>query len=380
LKINTSNWPDIFLQTGDRINNWLASVNLDVLILSAVGVALVFFLRKKLAEWLISGTQTLMKRFSVSLSDEVMSQLIKAGEVLVVTLALLFSMEALHFPEAAGEILRRVISSVAIIAVFSTWYSLSGPFVSYIRSEKYGNVKVESDWIEHIAQIAIILFGITALLRIWNVDISGALTGVGVLGAGLALASQDMIANLGAGMTNMSEKRFETGDTIEVEGQFVGTVKRIDLRSTLVVGFDQIPRHVPNSDLSNSVVLNYSARKHRRVKLKVPLLLSSTHEQIEAVRDGLKDYVQTCGDFDLSADAPKYVHISDLGPSSVDILIYVWTTGPDYDQLLQVTERLTLTILKIVKNAGTALAYPTRTIQVDRGAASDDIEPDRRPL
>jgi len=380
MEIDTSNWPILFRQTGDRFNSWLASVNHDALVLSVIFVALTFFFRKVLARWIVGALQLLLKQFSVSVSDEVASQLQKATEILAVTLSVYLALKVFSPPEIAGGFLRRVLSSIGIIAVFGTWYQLSGSFVSLLRDEKYNPVKVETDWAQRITQFAIILFGITSLLKVWQVDISGALTGVGVLGAGLAIATQDLIRNLVAGMTNMSEKRFKTGDTIEVEGQFVGTVKRIDLRSTLVVGFDQIPRYVPNSDLSNAVVQNYSARKHRRVMLKVPLVLSSTQEQIEAIRDGLKGYHQTCGDFDLSTDAAKYIYISDLGPSSVDILIWAWTKGPDYDEFVQVTERLTLAILRIVRDAGTNLAYPTQTIKLDTSSSKPLVEPGQGPV
>lgn len=114
--------------------------------------------------------------------------------------------------------------------------------------------------------------------------LAGALTGVGVLGAGLAIATQDIIRNLIAGMNNMIENRFSIGDTIQIENILVGTVEEIDLRSTLIRGFDQIPRHVPNSDLSNAVVLNYAHRRNRRVKVNVPSVLSSTPEKLAQVR------------------------------------------------------------------------------------------------
>jgi MscS family membrane protein len=378
--IDTGSWPGMIQPTGDRLNNWLASINPDVLVLSLLGIALVFVLRRTLARWTVAALHALLKHFSVSLSEEVTTQLKKATEVLAVTFSVYLAVDVFNLSEITSVFLRRTLSSVAIVAVFGSWYQLTGPFVSMLRAKQPNTVKIEVDWVQRIAQFAILFFGLASLLNVWQVDVAGVLTGVGVLGAGIAIATQDLIRNLVAGMTNMSEKRFETGDSIQVEGQFVGTVKRIDVRSTVVVGFDQIPRHIPNSDLSNSVVLNYSARKHRRIMLKVPLVLSSTQEQIEAVRDGLKKYHQTCGDFELSDDAAKYIYVSDLGPSSVDILIYAWTKGPEYEQLLEVTERLTLAILKTVKSVGTDLAYPTQTIQLDGGSSESPTEPDRTPL
>ena len=99
--------------------------------------------------------------------------------------------------------------------------------------------------------------------------------------------------------------------------------------------------------------------------LKVPLKMSATQSQIEAVRDGIRNHHLTSGDFDLGDDAAKHIYVSDFGPSSIDILIYAWTLGPDYQEYLQVTERLTLAILSITRSAGAELAYPTQTLKID---------------
>ncbi len=365
MKFDTSKWPAPFQQGGERINDWLASVNPVNVILSVIVVLVVFFLRKPIAGWVFEANRSLLKQFKVSLSQEVADQLKKASEVLVVTLSLYLALDLIQPPELAGGLLRNILKSVALIAIFGAWYQLSGPFSAMLHSERHGSVRLEIDWVLRITRFAILLLGITAVLEVWEVDISAALTGVGVLGAGLAIAMQDLIRNLVAGMSNISEKRFETGDTIEVDGCFIGTVKKIDLRSTLVVGFDQIPRYIPNSDLANSVILNYTSMKHRRVLLKVPLVRSSTPQQIETVRDALRHYHRNSGDFDLSEAAPKHIYINEIASHSVDILIYALTKGSTYEELLQVTERLTLAILAIVEDAGTSLAYPTQTIQLD---------------
>ncbi len=251
---------------------------------------------------------------------------------------------------------------------------LSGPFAALLWTDKLSLVPSETGWVQRVMQFAILLFGLTSLLRVWQVDISGALTGVGVLGAGLAIAAQDLVRNLVAGMTNISEKRFETGDTIAVGGDVFGTVEAIDLRSTKIVGFDQIPRHIPNSDLANATVLNYSRLKRRRVYLKVPLVLSSTQQQIEAVRDGIRDYHLKSGDFDTGDGAPKYIYVNELGPSSVDIIIYAWTKGPTWEELLQVTERLTLAILRITRDAETELAYPTQSLHLQANGDAKSLK------
>jgi MscS family membrane protein len=344
---------------------WWATIEANEFVWATLFVVLVIMGRKIFARWVMRALRALLKRFSLSLSDEVSSQIELAAQVLLVVFALFVSMSALNLSAILDGTLARLLKSVAIVAVFGTWYQLSGPFAAMLRSDKRLPAKSERDWIQRVSQFAILLFGLTSLLKVWNVDISGALTGVGVLGAGLAIAVQDLIRNLIAGMTNISEKRFETGDAIQIDGKFAGTVRRIDIRSTLVVGFDQIPRHIPNSDLSDSIVLNYSNMNYRRILMKIPLVFSSTREQIEAVRDALREYHHSCEDFDLSDAAAKYIYVSELNDSSVDILVYVWTKGPAYDEYLQVIERLTLAILDIVRANGAQLAYPTQVVHLD---------------
>ncbi len=351
-----------------RIEGWIVNLSTETVIWSLIGVVLAFVFRSQIASAGLAVAKTILKQFSATLSEDVEAELRSAAEILVSVFSVFVAVQVL-LPEGVAKVfLERVLASVAIFAVFGAWYNLSGPFVSLLRNEKTTPVTSEVDWVQRVTQFAILLFGVTSLLKVWQIDISGALTGVGVLGAGLAIAAQDLVRNLVAGMTNISEKRFETGDAIEIENQIMGTVERIDLRSTKIVGFDEVPRYVPNADLSNAIVKNYSVLKRRRVLVKVPLVLSSTQDQIEAVRDGLKAYHRTSGDFDLTDAAPKYIYVSGLGPSSIDIMIYAWTTGPAYELLLQVTERLSLAILRITREAGTKLAYPTQTLHWDPSA------------
>lgn len=341
---------------------WLASADQMGVILAVILIVIVFLARNPIARFLIVFLNKLMMRLSGGMSEKTQKELTKTTSILVVTLSFFVAVEAFSLPDMADGFLRRLIASIAILSVFAGWYNLCGPFVALLSGDIDWDVKMETAWMERVARFGVVLFGITAILTVWEVDITGALTGVGVLGAGMAIATQDLIRNLVAGMNNVNEKRFSLGDVVEIEGVFVGTVEKIDLRSTLLRGFDQIPRYVPNSELSNAVVLNYSQRRNRRVKLSIPLVKSSTKAQIKDFCDGLRTHLMESGDFELSEDAPKYVHVEELSESAVLVLFYAWTTNPDYADSLRVGEELTLKIMELVDKCETALAYPTHSL------------------
>ncbi len=356
-----------------RFANWLASIDQTNFFLALIFIVLIWLARNVIAHWVLGLSTRLLKQLSVQLPEQVRTELAATTAILVVVLALYPVLDVLNLPDFVDGLLNRILASVAIVAVFSGWYNLSGPFVSLLRNGRFRKIHMEARWMERVAQFGVLLFAITSLLKVWQVDITGALTGVGVLGAGIAIATQDLIRNLIAGMNNMSEKRFAVGDVIQIEGVLVGTVENIDLRSTLIKGFDQIPRYVPNSDLSNAVVLNFTHRTNRRVLLSIPLVLSSSPAQITQVRDALRQYLSQSDDFELSDDAPQHVYVQALTDSAVPIIFYAWTKVPDYANSLQVNERLSLKILEVVEQAGTALAYPTQTVELAKVSVPDVI-------
>lgn len=355
------------VESAGRLERWWDALDHQSVGLAVLFLGAVLLLRKPISRQVVGVVERFFLQRSSEFGTGTRDRLVKLVQILLVALGFLSAIEALELPDLAGGILRNLVATTAIAAVFATWYELAANFVAILKSGEFEPVTLEADWTTRVTQFAILLFGIAAVLEVWSVDISGALTGVGVLGAGLAIAAQDLVRNLIAGMTNQSEERFLTGDAIEVEGSFMGTVKRIDLRSTLVLGIDQIPRHVPNAELSNSIVKNYSRMEHRRVLETFRIVLSSSREQLEQVRSGLEEHLHSSGDFSLSEDAPKYVQIARIGESSIDLSFYAWTKSGAYTDYIAVCDRLALRAKEIVASAGTEFAYPTQTVRLAGG-------------
>ncbi|SMP10119.1 mechanosensitive ion channel family protein [Shimia sagamensis] len=353
----------VFLsEVASELGQWFNTSNRIEFAAAVLLALIVLTFRKPLATFLLKRLSRLMARLDVTLSDAVREQFTSATIILLAVLSIYIGLEATSLPQLIDQLVRQLCASVAIIAVFATWHSLCGTFVALLQGQSIAGVQTDRRWMERVAEFAVILVGIAALLKVWEVDVSGALTGVGVLGAAIAIAAQDLVRNLVAGMNNISEKRFSVGDAIEIEGVLKGTVEQIDLRSTTIRGFDQIPRYVPNSELSNAVVKNYGQVKNRLIFLSVNLVLSASQAQILQVRDGLRDHLNESGDFDVSEDAPVYVAVEGVSDHSVDIQFYARTNAPDYGGWLEAKERLTLRLLQLVETAGTELAYPTQTI------------------
>lgn len=101
--------------------------------------------------------------------------------------------------------------------------------------------------------------------QVWDADLSGALTALGLGGLVLGLALQEPLGNLFSGIMLLMERPFEVGDEIEVGGT-TGVVQEINWRSVHVLSPGGILRVVPNSSLNGETITNYSRPSRQRAE------------------------------------------------------------------------------------------------------------------
>jgi MscS family membrane protein len=236
-----------------------------------------------------------------------------------------------------------------------------------------GGTKVgpNTHWMVRLFRLAVAVMAFASVADVWGLSISGAIAGVGVFGAGLAIAAQDFVGNFVAGLNNFSERRFVPGDWIKVENGVEGTVVSMDLRSTTVMGFDRVPRYVPNSNLANAVLMNYNRMDHRQINWTFGVALGATDEQVEAVCADLRRYVEESGDYVTDGRLLCFVVPVGLSEYAIEITIYVFAKTTSYQKYLEVCGRLTLALRAAVARAGTELAYPTRTVILENAETMD---------
>jgi MscS family membrane protein len=350
----------------EPIWEWGASVDRQALVWWLLVVVAVIVLRKPLAHWILKILAKSLRALSVRPPDNVQIELETSLRVIIVCVAFLLAVEAVQPPAFIGYIIEKLALTVMVVAVFAAWYKLAADFIAVLNHKQPDNVVTDMDWSVRVTRFVIILLGIAAVLELWQIDVSAVLTGVGVFGAALVIALQDMVRNLFGGMSNVREKRFVTGEWIKVEGVVEGLVKEIDLRSTTIIGFDRVPRYVPNADLANATVQNLSRRDHRRVNWMVPLVLSATTQQVEDVCTALRRYLTESDDFVVRDDILCLVQVAGMSASAVEVKIYAFTKVNAYADYLAVCERLTACIRQTVDQFGTSLAYPTRSLILEK--------------
>ena len=143
-------------------------------------------------------------------------------------------------------------------------------------------------------------------------------------GLGIGLAVQGSLSKFAGGVLILLTRPFRIGDFIEV-GALCGTVENIDLIYTKVVTPDNKVISIPNGNLSNSSIINYSMKDIRRLDMEFSISYSDDYSKAEKVILGC---VKKSG---LALESPEpFINIIRHNTSSIDIVARVWVKKDDY--------------------------------------------------
>lgn len=210
--------------------------------------------------------------------------------------------------------------------------------------------------------VRVILYIIAAYLSLkeFNYDLGGLATGLGIGGAIIALAAQDIVKQLLAGFAIISDKPFEIGDWISV-GDIAGNVETITWRSTKIRTLDDTVITMDNSMLIKSNIVNWGKIKKRIFRGNIKLALETDERTIEKVINRIKFILKY--DATINKEHLK-VELSEIQAEYLNIYIFAETSITNYDEYTAFCNKTNLTILNILETLGVKLAYPGKNIYI----------------
>ena len=169
--------------------------------------------------------------------------------------------------------------------------------------------------------IVILLTGILTVSKM-GVDIAPLVAGVGVIGVGVGLATQGVLANLVAGLLIIFAKPFRVGEFIDLLGE-AGVVQTIDLFSTKLRHADKSVVVIPNRKIVGEILHNYGTI--RQLDLSVGIAYDSDLRHVEeTIREVLARNTKV-----LNEPAP-IIGVTQLSDSSINISVKPWVAVQDF--------------------------------------------------
>jgi MscS family membrane protein len=201
------------------------------------------------------------------------------------------------------------------------------------------------------------------IVQLLGYNVSSLLAGLGIGGLAVALGLQDTLANLFGSVFIFLDRPFTIGDWIKI-GEVEGTVEQIGFRSTRIRTWPATVVAIPNKTVAGAAVDNWSKMPKRRVVQTVGVTYETSASQMEAALATIRDIV--AGDAGVDKEF-LVIRFTDFGESSLNILLYYFTTAVAFDEHLATKERVNLAIMRALEAMELSIAFPTRTLYLEGG-------------
>ena len=336
---------------GNSILNWVIAVG--ILILSFVVVKMLYWIFSNVIRRLTSKTKT-------NLDDVLIDKLEKPLTYLVLILGYWISIHYLVFKEEV----ELVLENAAYFLLVIDFTAILSRIVDALITEIIMPISEKSDSSFDNQLIPVIQKGVRSIIWILGIiigldnigfDITAMIAGLGIGGLALALAAQDSVKNIFAGIMIFLDKPFRIKDRIQVDG-FDGIVEEVGLRSTRLRTLEGRIVTIPNSRFTDNSVTNVTSQPTLKVKLNLGLTYDTDEVQMQKAIDILEDIVKN-----QEAITDDYAAgFNGFGDFSLNIL-FIYYVKPD-SHWLDTQTLVNKEILRRFNKEGLEFAFPTQTI------------------
>ncbi len=356
----------LWVEVIDVWENGFMGVDIGKIIVALAIFAVFLVIRGIFSKYILGAMRRWTSKSNTDIDDKIIDALLPPIRFIPIIMGLFFATQALEFEGVTALFIAQLIRSMIAFTIFWSLHRALTPIQHLSKKLAKILTPVMLVWIFKFLKVLVIFIGAAVILEIWGIAIGPLLAGLGLFGAAIALGAQDLFKNLIGGLTIIAEKRFYPGDWIKVDGVVEGTVEEIGFRSTRIRRFDKAPVYVPNSDLSDAVITNFTRMTNRRIYWKIGVTYDTSQEQLMLIRDEIANFLATDEEFEKPPKVSTFVRLDSFNESSIDFMIYCFTKTTDWGKWLEVKERFALVIKDIVENkAGSAFAFPSQSIYLE---------------
>ncbi len=158
------------------------------------------------------------------------------------------------------------------------------------KMQRFQEDKTAMYLINDIIDYTLYFIALIVILQFFGINLAGTLLSLGIVGIAVSFAAKDIISNLFSGIILIIGKSIKVGDTVEIDGK-KGHVKRVSLRSTVIIDDLGVKNIVPNSTLTNNPYLHFKPPEIYRVDIMAGLPLDVDIEDFKAyITEKMKGY------------------------------------------------------------------------------------------
>lgn len=284
---------------------------------------------------------------------------------LAMALVFHFGLPPLEFSALISDVGGVATDALAAFSLVWLGYQLTDVLGDYLAERAAKSESKLDDQIVPLVtktfKVFVSVVGAIFILQNLRVDVGSLLAGLGLGGLAFALAAKDTVANFFGSLMIFLDRPFQIGDWVVIAG-VEGLIEEVGFRTTRIRTFYNSLVTVPNAKIVDSAIDNYGARKYRRYTCKLALPFETPPERVQAFCEGVRAIIvampETRKDYYV-------VELQDLGPHSLQVLLYMFFAVPSWTDELRARHQLNLELLRLAHALDVRFAVPTQTVHVE---------------
>jgi len=234
-------------------------------------------------------------------------------------------------------------------------------YVEQRLSQKDKGAQAATHLIHSLVNVTLWVLGGLFLLQNFGVNVTSLIAGLGIGGIAIALAAQNVLADLFSSLAIFFDKPFVPGDFVEV-GTSKGTVQKIGIKTTRIKSIDGEEIVVPNTEMTGAVLKNMGRMKERRVLFTLGVVYETPTAKLKKIPGLVEEVVRR-------QDQVKFdrVHFKEFADSALVFEVVYKVKGREYEMYMDFNEKIMFGIKEAFDNEQIEMAYPTQMLYVNKG-------------
>lgn len=346
-------WESMWL--GNTVLNWLIAIGIVVVSWMLLRIGRLVFLKR--FKQFSSRTRTTLDDFIVQITEGALLPALYLG-------GLYAGASYLTVSAKVERLLHIAVMVVVTFIIIRTITSSLNYLINHALKESAEDQerKKQARGIILIVNVVLWILALVFLINNMGYNITSVVTGLGIGGVAIALASQNILGDLFNYFVIFFDKPFEVGDFIIVDDK-MGAIEYIGVKSTRIRTLSGEQLICSNTNLVNARIHNYKRMEKRRVSFTFGIPYNTPPEKVARIPSMIKEIIekQETTVFDRA-------HFQAFGQFSLTFEVVYYILSADYNLYMDRQQAIYLAILNIFKREGIHFAYPTQTLMINDGS------------